>query len=99
MTRVGHVVNYDIPNTPEAYTHRIGRTGRAERTGEAHSLITGEDRSMVRAIERLLGSPMPHRTLEDFNYAAIAPGGKNNPTERRNKGYRPERRRPQARAQ
>ncbi len=97
VTRVGHVINYDIPNTPEAYTHRIGRTGRAERSGEAHSLITGEDRSMIRAIERLLGAPLPHRTLEDFQYAAIAPAAPSK-TGYRNKSYRPERRRPQARA-
>lgn len=70
VTRVAHVINYDIPDTPEAYTHRIGRTGRAERTGEAHSLITGEDASLVRAIEALLGRALPRRVLDDFDYTA-----------------------------
>ncbi|MBF0514340.1 MAG: DEAD/DEAH box helicase [Desulfovibrionaceae bacterium] len=70
VTRVAHVVNYDIPDTPEAYTHRIGRTGRAERTGQAHSLITGEDMAIIRAIERLIGKPLPRVTLEDFDYDA-----------------------------
>jgi len=70
VTRVAHVINYDIPNTPDAYTHRIGRTGRAKRTGQAHSLITREDASMLRAIERLLGKPLMRRTLADFDYAA-----------------------------
>jgi ATP-dependent RNA helicase RhlE len=60
VSQVGHVINYDIPDTPEAYTHRIGRTGRAERTGQAHTMVTHEDMGMVRAVERLLGKPL-HR--------------------------------------
>ncbi len=70
VSRVDHVINYDLPDTPEAYTHRIGRTGRAERTGRAYSLITRGDGSMVRAIERLLGSKLQRRTLEGFEYAS-----------------------------
>lgn len=70
VTQVSHVINYDIPNTPEAYIHRIGRTGRATRTGDAFTLATDEDRSMVRSIERLLGSPLERRHLDDFNYRA-----------------------------
>ncbi|MEK6193899.1 MAG: DEAD/DEAH box helicase, partial [Deltaproteobacteria bacterium] len=46
VTRISHVINYDIPSTPEAYIHRIGRTGRATHTGEALTLITGDDRKM-----------------------------------------------------
>ncbi len=72
VTRVSHVINYDIPSTPEAYIHRIGRTGRAERTGEAFTLITGEDRSMVSAINRIIGSKIEQRTLATFNYNAPA---------------------------
>ena len=52
VSRVSHVINYDIPDTPEAYTHRIGRTGRAERSGEAFTFVTPEDEGAVRAIER-----------------------------------------------
>jgi ATP-dependent RNA helicase RhlE len=63
-----------MPSTPEAYTHRIGRTGRAERAGRAHSLVTNEDMSMVRAIERILGKPMERRMLADFDYRSIATG-------------------------
>jgi ATP-dependent RNA helicase RhlE len=66
VSQVGHVINYDIPDTPEAYTHRIGRTGRAERTGQAHTLVTHEDMSLVRAVERLLGKPLQRRTPDNF---------------------------------
>ena len=66
VSRVAHVINFDLPDTPETYTHRVGRTGRAERTGEAHSLVCGEDASMVRAIERLLGKPLERVNMEGF---------------------------------
>ena len=75
VTRVSHVINYDIPSTPEAYIHRIGRTGRAERTGEAFTLITGEDRDMVNAINRVIGAKIEQRTLAAFNYKAPAAAG------------------------
>jgi ATP-dependent RNA helicase RhlE len=65
---VTHVVNFDVPSTPETYTHRIGRTGRAERTGEAHTFVTGEDVSMVRAIERLMREPLTRKKIEGFDY-------------------------------
>jgi ATP-dependent RNA helicase RhlE len=68
VTQVSHVINYDIPSTPEAYIHRIGRTGRATRSGEAFTLITGEDRDMVRAINRMIGSEIEQRTLATFDY-------------------------------
>ena len=73
VSQVSHVVNYDIPSTPEAYIHRIGRTGRAARKGDAFTLITNEDRSMVRAIEKLLNSTIERHTLDDFDYNAAAP--------------------------
>jgi ATP-dependent RNA helicase RhlE len=66
------VINFDMPTTAEAYTHRIGRTGRAERTGEAISLVTHEDESMVRAIERLIGRTIERRTLAGFDYTMPA---------------------------
>jgi len=68
VTRVSHVINYDIPSTPEAYIHRIGRTGRATRSWEAFTLITGDDRDMVRAINRIIDSEIEQRTLTTFNY-------------------------------
>jgi ATP-dependent RNA helicase RhlE len=73
VTQISHVVNYDIPSTPEAYIHRIGRTGRATRSGEAFTLFTAEDRDMVRAINRLIGSEIEQRTLSTFNYDSPAP--------------------------
>jgi len=73
VTRISHVINYDIPSTPEAYIHRIGRTGRAEQNGEAFTLITGDDRDMVRAINRIIGSEVEQRTLASFDYSSSAP--------------------------
>jgi superfamily II DNA/RNA helicase len=70
VSNVSHVINYDMPSTPETYIHRIGRTGRAERSGEAYTLITDEDRQMVKAIHGALGMPVEQRTLADFNYHA-----------------------------
>jgi ATP-dependent RNA helicase RhlE len=73
VTQISHVINYDIPDTPEAYIHRIGRTGRAARSGDAFTLATPEDNAMVRSIERVLGGPLERRHLEDFNYRSPAP--------------------------
>ncbi|MEN9935943.1 MAG: ATP-dependent helicase RhlE [Chloroflexota bacterium] len=73
VSRVSHVINYDMPTTAEAYTHRIGRTGRASRSGSALSLVTTEDDAMVRAIERLIGTRIERRKLEGFDYSVSAP--------------------------
>jgi len=70
VTQISHVINYDIPSPPEAYIHRIGRTGRATRSGEAFTLITTDDNDMVRAINRTIGAPIERRTLADFDYNA-----------------------------
>ncbi len=66
VSGVSHVINFDVPNTPEAYTHRIGRTGRAEREGVACTFVTGSDHSWVRATERMIGSQIPRRQIEGF---------------------------------
>jgi ATP-dependent RNA helicase RhlE len=73
VASISHVINYDIPNVVEAYIHRIGRTGRAAKEGEAFTLITQEDHSQVRAIEQVLGKKIEQRQLEDFDYKAAAP--------------------------
>jgi len=73
VSSISHVVNYDMPDTADAYTHRIGRTGRAAKTGDAFTLVTGEDAEMVRVIERVLGEKLERRTLEGFDYRAPAP--------------------------
>jgi ATP-dependent RNA helicase RhlE len=67
VSGVSHVFNFDVPNTPEAYTHRIGRTGRAELTGTASTFITQDDRAWVRATERMIGEPIPRRRVEGFD--------------------------------
>jgi ATP-dependent RNA helicase RhlE len=77
VTRISHVINYDMPDTADAYVHRIGRTGRAARNGDAFTLVTADDRAMVGAIERILGGRVEHRTVDGFNYAATARRRKN----------------------
>jgi ATP-dependent RNA helicase RhlE len=66
---ISHVINYDMPETADAYMHRIGRTGRAARTGMAFTLVTHEDAAMVATIERALGAPLERRMLHGFEYA------------------------------
>jgi ATP-dependent RNA helicase RhlE len=73
VSQISHVVNYDIPDTPEAYVHRIGRTGRAAKTGDAFTMVCSEDTIMVRTIEKKLGVPLERRTVEGFDYTIPAP--------------------------
>jgi ATP-dependent RNA helicase RhlE len=73
VTDISHVVNYDMPDTVDAYTHRIGRTGRAEQTGEAVTFTVQDDELMVRDIEKVLGKPIERRRLEDFDYGSFVP--------------------------
>ena len=70
---ISHVINYDMPDTADAYIHRIGRTGRAQRTGDAFTLSTNEDDAMVRTLEKIMGQRIPRQTLAGFDYAAAAP--------------------------
>ncbi len=72
IANVSHVINYDIPNTADAYIHRIGRTGRATCTGEAFTMVTSEDARMVSAIDRVMGSKVERRKLADFNYGGVS---------------------------
>lgn len=67
---ISHVINYDIPATVDDYVHRIGRTGRAERTGDAFTLITPEDAKTVKAIEKRLGYSIERVSFDDFDYDA-----------------------------
>lgn len=67
---ISHVVNYDIPDTADAYIHRIGRTGRAERDGDAITLVTRQDTGIVWDIEKALGSKIERIYLDDFDYKA-----------------------------
>jgi superfamily II DNA/RNA helicase len=70
---ITHVINYDMPDTADAYIHRIGRTGRAQRTGDAFTLVTDEDRDMIRQLERIMGQPLKRETIPDFDYSLPAP--------------------------
>ncbi len=76
VSNVSHVINYDMPSTAETYIHRIGRTGRAQRNGEAYTLITDNDKQMVRAIRTAIGKPVEHRTMSDFDYGVPAPSNR-----------------------
>lgn len=70
---ISHVINYDMPDTADAYIHRIGRTGRAQRTGDAFTLVTPEDQDMIRSLERIMGQPIKRETLPEFDYTVPAP--------------------------
>ncbi|MBS0663951.1 MAG: DEAD/DEAH box helicase [Verrucomicrobia bacterium] len=65
---VSHVVNYDVPENPEDYVHRIGRTGRAQNTGDAFTLVTEEDVRDARSIERYMGIGVERKKIEGFPY-------------------------------
>ncbi|MBZ0268522.1 DEAD/DEAH box helicase [bacterium] len=67
VSGVSHVINFDVPNTPEAYTHRIGRTGRAELEGSAYTFVTPDDAGWVRDVERMIGASIPRRTVAGFD--------------------------------
>jgi ATP-dependent RNA helicase RhlE len=82
VSQITLVVNYDLPDTSEAYTHRTGRTGRMERLGTAITLVTPEDESMLRTIERQLGLPVERRQIDGFAPAAGAlPAGVQSPAQ------------------
>jgi ATP-dependent RNA helicase RhlE len=73
IEQLPHVVNFDMPHVPEDYVHRIGRTGRAGATGEAISLVSREEQSLLRDIERLIRRPIPRLTVANYEPAAAAP--------------------------
>ncbi len=68
VSNISHVINFDMPENVDAYTHRIGRTGRVDETGEAFTFVTSEDMATVRDIEKVLKKPIERRTLESFDY-------------------------------
>ena len=73
VPEVSHVINFDFPNTADTYLHRIGRTGRAEHTGEAFTFAGADDASMVREVERELGMKIERRRLPGFDYGDFTP--------------------------
>ncbi|MEO8227916.1 MAG: helicase-related protein, partial [Gemmatimonadota bacterium] len=68
VEELGHVVNFDVPNVPEDYIHRVGRTARAEATGDAFTFVAPEEEGELRAIERAIGKRLPRITLPEFDY-------------------------------
>lgn len=73
VSEISHVINFDIPDTVDAYIHRIGRTGRAHRSGEAFTFAGPADEQMTRDIEKLLGTRIERRRLPDFDYGSFVP--------------------------
>ena len=83
-----HVVNYDLPHVPEDYVHRIGRTGRAGESGQAVSLVSGEDRSYLRDIERLIGKKIEQQIIPGYEVGSGYHSAQPEPQGRR--GQRPQ---------
>jgi ATP-dependent RNA helicase RhlE len=108
VVALGHVVNFDVPAASEDYIHRVGRTGRAELTGEAYTFVAPEDEPALRVIERAVGKPLPRVVLSDFDYrqqpdaqamrpgAARPPAHGRRPHPPRRSGLDRDRREPQA---
>lgn len=70
VSKISHVVNFDMPDTVDAYTHRIGRTGRAEHLGEAFTFAVRGDSLMVKEIEKAIGTKLERRSIPDFDYGS-----------------------------
>lgn len=97
VANIGHVINFDLPNCPEDYVHRIGRTARMKTTGRATSFVTGEDHQQLRDIERLLGHAVPlapgsTRPVASSHVRAGAPRQYERPSSGRPTGFRNRRR-------
>jgi ATP-dependent RNA helicase RhlE len=69
---VSHVINYDVPEHPEDYVHRIGRTGRAQNVGDAFTLMNGEELTSLQSIEHFMGQKIPRLKLQGFPYLYTA---------------------------
>ncbi len=68
VLRISHVINYDMPGSTDDYIHRIGRTGRVEKAGDAMTFVTRADAEKVNDLERILNKPLERLTLEGFDY-------------------------------
>jgi len=82
VSRISHVINYDMTDTPDAYTHRIGRTGRATRKGEAYTFMTSEDRRLMESLERRIGISFEYRKQPGFFYEGASAQDRETPTQR-----------------
>ncbi len=89
---ISHVINYDMPASTDDYIHRIGRTGRVNKNGDALTFVTSDDADKIIALERLLHAPLERLTLQGFDYARPAPD-RESPAWRQPRRYGPESRR------
>jgi ATP-dependent RNA helicase RhlE len=71
---LGHVVNFDVPQAPDDYIHRVGRTARAGETGDAFTFVAPDEQDDLRAIEKAIGKRLPQITIPDFDYNAKPEG-------------------------
>jgi ATP-dependent RNA helicase RhlE len=83
VSEISHVINFDMPDTVDAYTHRIGRTGRAHHNGEAFTLAVRDNELLVRDLEKVLGAPIERRRLPGFDYGSFVPEGEFRPSRSR----------------
>jgi ATP-dependent RNA helicase RhlE len=72
VSGISHVINYDVPQQPEDYVHRIGRTGRAAQTGDAFTFMSTDEIAMVRTIERMLGQQIPRISVPGYDFGTVA---------------------------
>ena len=99
VEELGHVVNFDVPQVPEDYIHRVGRTGRADAVGEAFTFVSPQEENDLRDIERAINRRLPRVTVPDFNYAAKPEGKLEVPLAQRIAEIRARKREERARAQ
>lgn len=83
VDHITHVISFDVPNVPEDYVHRIGRTARAQAEGDAFVLVSPPEEKLLSEIERHIGQRLPRVTLPDFDYSKTAPAGRTG----KHKGY------------
>ena len=98
VEELGHVVNFDVPMAPDDYIHRVGRTARAEMTGEAFTFVSREEEGDILQIERAVGKSLPRVTLPDFDYAAKPAGRLEIPQAERLAAHRAQRSKERGRA-
>ena len=72
IENISHVINYDVPQQAEDYVHRIGRTGRAAKEGDAYTFMAPDEIAMVRTIERVIGQPIPRVSVPGYDFGTVA---------------------------
>jgi ATP-dependent RNA helicase RhlE len=77
VSGISHVINYDVPQQPEDYVHRIGRTGRAAATGDAYTFMSTDEIAMVRTIERMIGQQIPRISVPGYDFGTTSESGSN----------------------